>query len=167
MGIAQKYYKLESESKGIKIERNRKIMEQFLKKTGTFILGFIRVLMVLFLGILLLGAFFLTAYSVNMETQEVLLAWDSPLLSLPGTVIMGLFFLLPAAYISGKSLHAHRMLRVFVLFWCIFCGITQILFGKTVPAADAYSVYDIAQSLALGDTSVIHCGRYRFDFSDI
>ncbi len=156
MGIAQKYYKPESESKGIKIERNRKIMEQFLKKTGTFILGFIRVLMVLFLGILLLGAFFLTAYSVNMETQEVLLAWDSPLLSLPGTVIMGLFFLLPAAYISGKSLHAHRILRVFVLFWCIFCGITQILFGKTVPAADAYSVYDIAQSLALGDTSVIH-----------
>lgn len=131
-------------------------MEQFLKKTSTFILGFIRVLMALFTGILLLGAFFLTAYSVDMETQEVLLAWDSPLLSLLGAGIMGLFFLLPAAYISRKSLPAHRVLRAFVLFWCISCGTMQILFGKTVPAADAYSVYDIAQSLALGDLSVIH-----------
>ena len=137
--------------------------KNFLEKIYQFCLHSVRILMLAVTGIFLICGFLLTCCSVDMETQEVLTKWDNPFLSLPGTALLGLFLLFPAAYASGKMTayhiprHSrHRLLRLLVLSWCIACGILQILFGKTVPAADAYSVYDIAQSLAAGDTSVIH-----------
>ncbi len=140
--------------------------KNFPEKLYQFSLYSVQLLMLLFTGILLVCGFLLTCFSTNMETQEVLTKWDNPFLSFFGIVLSGLIFLFLAAYASGKSvaINAHfipkhsrqRFLRLFVLCWCVACGILQILFSKTVPAADAYSVYDIAQSLAAGDTAVIH-----------
>jgi hypothetical protein len=38
----------------------------------------------------------------------------------------------------------------------VLLGALLVLFGRTAPAADAWSVYSAAESLALGDTSIIH-----------
>ena len=140
--------------------------KNFPKKIYQFCLHSVRLLMLLFTGMLLVCGFLLTCFSTNMETQEVLTKWDNPFLSFLGTILIGLIFLFFAAYTSGKNIafsthfathHSRqRLLRLFVLCWCVLWGILQILFSKTVPAADAYSVYDIAQSLAAGDTTVIH-----------
>ena len=51
---------------------------------------------------------------------------------------------------------AKKILLPVTSLWILGCCGLLIVFGKTVPAADAYSVYDIAGSLALGNTSVIH-----------
>lgn len=132
-------------------------MKCFSDKLYAFCLGFIGILMPLFTGLLFVSGFILTCFSTDMETQKVLTKWDNPLISLFILLLMSLLFFLPAAYMAVKgSASAHNLLRFFVLGWFVTLGILQIIYGKTVPAADAYSVYDLAQSLAEGDTSVIH-----------
>lgn len=102
------------------------------------------------------GAFVCTCYSDNMETQLVLSEWDNPLWGFLGLIafltILGgmihLFFKGPASPI--------KIIRSLILLWCIGLGGVLIVFSKTVPAADALSVYSAAEVLAAGDTSVIH-----------
>ena len=119
-------------------------MKCFSDKLYAFCLGFIGILMPLFTGLLFVSGFILTCFSTDMETQKVLTKWDNPLISLFILLLMSLLFFLPAAYMAVKgSASAHNLLRFFVLGWFVTLGILQIIYGKTVPAADAYSVYDL------------------------
>lgn len=128
-------------------------MQLFVQKLYIFACRFVQIFSMVLLGGLFFGAFLSTCYSLDMESQTVLTRWDNPFLSLLGialflAVLAGLLFLFRKV-----------SLRVFtgvVLGWCIFIGAALIIFGKTVPAADAMSVYSIAEALARGDTSVIH-----------
>lgn len=122
-----------------------------------FSLHFVKTILLLFTGLLFLTSLLSTSYSTDMEVQLVLFQWDNLLLTLPGTAVIcfGIFIL--AARASGyPSPSVHRLLRFFILFWCLFTGLVQILFSKSVPAGDGYSVYQIAGQLAVDDTSVIH-----------
>lgn len=122
-----------------------------------FSLGFTKTIMIILTGLFLVSGFLLTCFSTDMETQLVLTKWDNILFSLPGTVLLGLVLYFAIRLISGiRAVSAHRLLRFFVLGWCLLTGIVLILFSKSVPAGDGYSVYSIAESLAAGDTSVIH-----------
>lgn len=120
-------------------------------------LRFVKIAMALFTGVLLVSAFLLTCYSADMEKQLVLFGWDNPLLTLPGTAFACFILFAAAALASKGSLKSgHRLLRLLVLCWCLAVGIVLILWGKSVPAGDGYSVYAVAERLAAGDTSVIH-----------
>jgi len=151
-------------------------MKLIPEKLHAFCLRFVQIISLLLTGVLLISGVLLTCYSTDMETQKVLTKWDNLLFTLPATTLLCLLLFLVAAQIcqgpkvsrlSGSRLaaswklkssctFAHRLLRLFVLCWCVTMGIVLILFGKTVPAADAWSVYSIAEHLASGDTSVIH-----------
>ena len=131
-------------------------MSAFSKKLYSFSCKFIQLCSIILTFILFAGAFVCTCYSDNMETQLVLTRWDNPLLSLVG---LAAFLLILGGIIHvtfKRSVSPLNFIRIFTLFWCIVLGAILIVFSRTVPAADALSVYSIAESLAGGDTSVIH-----------
>lgn len=117
---------------------------------------FIELLALLFSALLFLSGFLFTAYTEDMTSQKVLFKTDNPVIG-----ILSLFFVLTLIFLWNRVISSHpekarRILLPLVLFWVIGAGCALVLFGRTVPAADAMSVYSAAESLSLGDTSVIH-----------
>ncbi len=139
-------------------------MHTFSHKLYTFACRFIQIFSLILTALLFLGAFFFTCYSLDMDSQLVLTRLDNPILNLLGIAV---FIALGAACCAlfakkqksaGKRAFAGkriRLLTMLVLTWCLVAGALLIVFGRTVPAADAMSVYSIAEALAAGDTSVI------------
>ncbi len=125
----------------------------FEKRIYRFACRFIQVAGLVLAGILLLGGLLSTCYSLDMDSQLVLTKWDNPLLTLPLTGLAFAAICLLAGLSSPKRL---RLLSALTLGWCILIGLLLVLFGRTAPAADAWSVYSMADALASGDTSVIH-----------
>ena len=114
-------------------------------------------LLTLLLSILLFaGSFLTTCYADNMETQQVLLRPDNPLWNLLELAGFGLLFC-GCLYLYEKIGEKFRRgLLVFTLIFVFGLGILLILFGRTVPAADALSVYNAAAEWILGNTDIIH-----------
>ncbi len=116
----------------------------------------IEIISLLFTAILAICGFVCTCYALDMETQLVLTKWDSPLWNLFGIalflIVLGLL-----THLAGREpAFSKKLLLILTSLWILGVGAIFIVFSKTVPAADAYSVYDIARILANGDTSVIH-----------
>ena len=111
----------------------------------------------LLLAILLFaGSFLTTCYADNMETQQVLLRPDNPLWNLLELAGFGLLFY-GCLYLYGKKGEKFRRgLLLFTLGFVFGLGVLLILFGRTVPAADALSVYNAAAEWLLGNTGIIH-----------
>lgn len=114
-------------------------------------------LLTLLLSILLFaGSFLTTCYADNMETQQVLLRPDNPLWNLLELAGFGLLFC-GCLYLYKKIGEKFRRgLLVLTLTFVFGLGILLILFGRTVPAADALSVYNAAAEWILGNTDIIH-----------
>jgi len=131
-------------------------MKNILQKLYAFSYKSIQILSLLLMLILFVGAFFFTCYATDMESQKVLTRVDNPIFSLLGILIfLGLLALITRLVCKNPKKYK-RILLFLVLGLCTALGIIFILFGRTVPAADSMSVYSMAQSLASGDTSVIH-----------
>lgn len=116
----------------------------------------IEIISLIFTGILAVCGFVCTCYALDMETQLVLTKWDSPLWNLLGIALFLIVSGLLIHLAGRKPVFAKKLLLILTSLWILGVGAILIVFGKTVPAADAYSVYDIARILANGDTSVIH-----------
>ncbi len=127
-------------------------MQKLSEKLYTFSCNFIHILALAFTGLLLLGGFLFTCYADDMVSQQVQTAVDNPFCSLIGIGIFGALLLV----CCRKPEQSRKLLLILVMGWIILLGGVLILFGRTAPAADAWSVYSAAESLALGDTSVIH-----------
>jgi len=136
-----------------------KMQKKFLRishRVYQFSTRFIELLALLFSALLFLSGFLFTAYTEDMTSQKVLFKTDNPVIG-----ILSLFFVLTLIFLWDRVISSHptkarRILLPLVLFWVIGAGCVLVLFGRTVPAADAMSVYSAAESLSLGDTSVIH-----------
>lgn len=131
-------------------------MKSFTAKIAFFFSQFIRIFFAIFMGILFLSAFFATCYASDMTSQQVLTRPDNILWNLAGIALL-LLFLTFMLYAVGRNVKKRLpLLCKLVCAWCVIAGIALVLFSKTVPAADAMSVYSAAENLAYGDTNVIH-----------
>lgn len=127
-----------------------------MSKLYSFSYRFIMLLTLFFTGILFLCNFFSTAYASDMEAQIVLFKQDSVLLNLLGILLFVIVFLLIWYFSSKRPILAKKILFTLTAFWFLGMGAILILFSKSGPTADAYSVYQIASYLAEGNTSVVH-----------
>lgn len=119
-------------------------------------LNIVMLLTLLLSMLLFTGSFLTTCYADNMETQQVLLRPDNPLWNLLELAGFGLLFC-GCLYLYEKIGEKFRRgLLVFTLTFVFGLGILLILFGRTVPAADALSVYNAAAEWILGNTDIIH-----------
>lgn len=131
-------------------------MNIFSQKLYAFSCRFIQACSLLLTFLLFAGAFLCTCYSEDMETQLVLTRWDNPFFGIPGMAVFLMLLGGTVCFLFRRTGSPVKVIRTLVLLWCIGLGGILILFGRTVPAADALSVYSIAEALAEGDTSVIH-----------
>lgn len=119
-------------------------------------LNIVMLLSLLLSMLLFAGSFLTTCYADNMETQQVLLRPDNPLWNLLELAGFGLLFC-GCLYLYEKiGERFRRGLLLFTLGFVFGLGILLILFGRTVPAADALSVYNAAAEWILGNTDIIH-----------
>lgn len=119
-------------------------------------LNIVMLLTLLLSMLLFAGSFLTTCYADNMETQQVLLRPDNPLWNLLELAGFGLLFC-GCLYLYAKiGERFRRGLLVFTLGFVFGLGVLLILFGRTVPAADALSVYNAAAEWILGNTDIIH-----------
>ena len=102
------------------------------------------------------GSFLTTCYAENMETQQVLLRFDNPLWNLLELAGYGLLFGCCLALFRNIGARFRRGLLIFTLGLILLLGGLLIVFGRTVPAADALSVYNAAAEWILGNTDIIH-----------
>ena len=116
----------------------------------------VKILTLLLAVFLFIGSFLTTCYAENMETQQVLLRFDNPLWNLLELAGYGLLFACCLS-LSGKAgVKFRRGLLVFTLGLILLLGGMLIVFGRTVPAADALSVYNAAAEWILGNKDIIH-----------
>ena len=119
-------------------------------------LNIVMLLTLLLSMLLFAGSFLTTCYADNMETQQVLLRPDNPLWNLLELAGFGLLFCGCLSLYKKIGEKFRRGLLVFTLTFVFGLGILLILFGRTVPAADALSVYNAAAEWILGNTDIIH-----------
>lgn len=131
-------------------------MNTFSEKLYIFSCKFIQLCSIFLSFFLFAGAFLCTCYSEDMDTQLVLTKWDNPLFGVFGMAVFLLILGGAVHFLLKYTGSPVKILRTLTLLWCVVLGVILILFGRTVPAADAMSVYSVAESLAAGDTSVIH-----------
>ena len=129
-------------------------MQMFVQKLYTFSCRFIQAFSFLLVLLLFLGSFLATCYSTDMTSQKVLTRLDHPLWNLAGTALFVFLVLLAARFLDSNR--TTSILTITVLLWSCTIGAILIVFGRTVPAADAMSVYAAAEELAGGSTAVIH-----------
>ena len=116
----------------------------------------VKILMLLLAVLLFTGSFLTTCYAENMETQQVLLRFDNPLWNLLELVGYGILFACCLALFRKRGARFRRGLLIFTLGLILLLGGLLIVFGRTVPAADALSVYNAAAEWILGNTDIIH-----------
>ena len=119
-------------------------------------LGIVMLLTLLLSVLLFAGSFLTTCYADNMETQQVLVRVDNPLWNLLELAGFGILFCGCLYLYEKKGEIFRRGLLIFTLSFVFVLGVLLILFGRTVPAADALSVYNAAAEWILGNTDVIH-----------
>lgn len=136
-------------------------MSIFSQKIYRFSCGFIKIFSLVLSILLFFFGFVSTCYSLDMDSQLVLTRWDNPLWNLASTILvlsagaLVILFLEKLKARFSKLPDPLNILTVIVLLWILTTGAVLILFSKTVPAADAMSVYDAAEALARGETGVI------------
>lgn len=116
----------------------------------------VKVLILLLAVLLFAGSFLTTCYADNMETQQVLFRLDNPLWNLLELAGFGLLFCGCLHFYDKFGRKFRRGLLIFTLGFIFCLGVLLILFGRTVPAADAMSVYNAALEWIHGNLDVIH-----------
>ena len=127
-----------------------------MQKLYRFSVNVVRILTLLLAVLLFAGSFLTTCYAENMETQQVLLRFDNPLWNLLELAGYGLLFAGCLSLFRKAGAKFRRGLLVFTLGLILLLGGLLIVFGRTVPAADALSVYNAAAEWILGNTDIIH-----------
>lgn len=116
----------------------------------------IRILGIALIAVLFFGNFIWTCFAKDMTGQEVLTRFDNVLWNILGTAVMAGIIILLAKAGTGISARFKKWLLCLVLLWLAVAGLVLVLFSKTVPAADAMSVYSIAESFAGGSMQAVH-----------
>ena len=131
-------------------------MENSRNIFGKIVFGFIVWLSVLFAGFLFASALLWDAYSVDMDTQEVLYKRDGQLWTLyvlAAVAVLTIVCMLIRRKAGDRLLPWHL---AFTLVWIMGFGGLVIYFSRTMPAADAMSVYVMAEGIAAGDLSFVN-----------
>ncbi|MCM1100328.1 MAG: hypothetical protein NC079_03110 [Clostridium sp.] len=131
-------------------------MNKLLAKIYDLSYNSIQILSLAFMGLLFISGFLFTCHATDMTSQQVLTRIDNPLWNILGTAGLLTVFGFICHIVCRRPALGKKILLILTFGWIILLGAVLILFGRTAPAADAWSVYSAAGSLAAGDTSVIH-----------
>ena len=113
-------------------------------------------LSLVFASLLFISGFLSTSYSTDMASQKVLYKWDNPIFGILGILVFLGIMALILHISSGNEALTKKVLLYIAFGWFILLGGIFFIFCRSVPSADAYTVYLMTQNFAIGDTSAIH-----------
>ncbi len=108
-----------------------------------------------FFGLLFATAILSSAYIDDILSQKVLYKWDFPLIACGAFLLVWLLFYLVSFLYTKKKTDIGKIFFVITLVWIFFASVVIAFFGMTAPAADAMTVYTMAQNAASGDFSFV------------
>ncbi len=127
-----------------------------MQKLYRLSVNIVKVIALLLAVLLFAGSFLTTCYTENMETQQVLLRFDNPLWNLLELAGYGVLFACCLSLSRKIGPKFRRGLLLFTMMLILIFGGLLVAFGRTVPAADALSVYNAAAEWILGNKDIIH-----------
>lgn len=130
-----------------------------MKKLYSFSYGFIRIFSLALASLLFLGGMLFTCFSTDMASQLVLTRQDPLLWNILWLLVsVGAILFISRLFCPKKTykISPATILTALVILWYLAGGSFLVFFGRTVPAADAMSVYQIAKALVEGNSGVIH-----------
>ena len=131
-------------------------MKKYLDSVYKLAFKFMKYLSLFMSILLLVSAFIFTAYAEDMGTQKVIIRLDNILINILEIVAFSLIIYGICKWVSGDWQKRKKYLLCGVWLWYLLSGSVLVLFSKTVPAADAMSVFACAAELANGNMGVIH-----------
>ena len=127
-----------------------------MQKLYRLSVNIVKIITLLLAVLLFAGSFLTTCYTENMETQQVLLRFDNPLWNLSELAGYGVLFAGCLTLLRKAGPKFRRGLLLFTMMLILILGGLLVAFGRTVPAADALSVYNAAAEWILGNKDIIH-----------
>ena len=127
-----------------------------MQKLYRLSVNIVKIIALLLAVLLFAGSFLTTCYTENMETQQVLLRFDNPLWNLLELAGYGVLFACCLSLSRKIGPKFRRGLLLFTMMLILIFGGLLVAFGRTVPAADALSVYNAAAEWILGNKDIIH-----------
>ena len=128
------------------MDKGKKVTTQYV------LLIILSALSVLFSGLLMISALTKTAVANNMSEQKMIVESEKIIL-----VIISLLIFYALGYFLLQAMSRWRIesFFVFVLIVHAVLGILLVFFGRSGPAADSASVYEMALKLSEKDLSFI------------
>lgn len=124
-----------------------------MKETGKAVYGFslkcIQLISVMFLAVLWLAGGIVSCYTASIGSFDIVVRYDF----LPGQLVFAVFILMglyKAGKMIGQRKQGEKILAVAVMAWIFLCCVGLIIWGKTAPSGDSYSVYEIAVNFSWG-----------------
>lgn len=115
----------------------------------------IKYLFLIFTAVLAVGALVINESADNMIDQNMVLSWDKLYLSIPLTLLLALV-VIGLGVLSEKKIKKYLPLFITCLcLWYFALGAILIVRSITIPAADAMSVYFMADQLSQGNLGII------------
>lgn len=124
----------------------------FLYRLG---LAVVQILSLLLLILCTISGFCVNYYADDMDSQIRVAHQGNSFLHLFMAAIIFLLLFLGSRFVFSKTT-MQKLSWVFSISLLLGISFLLIVFGRTAPAADAYSVYAIGESFASGDYGAIH-----------
>ncbi len=128
----------------------------FFYRIYIFGLKFVQGITLFLMGVLTACSLFCGYYAEDMTTQTCVAHREPFLLHLAAAAVLLLALFLLLRFCCPSTRRRRALLLAAAMGWICLWGLALILFGGSIPSADAASVYSIAQALAHGHTEVIH-----------
>lgn len=123
-----------------------------LKTVSRTLLLIASVLTTMFLVLLSVSAFLMTSSANNMEEQIILYTRDNIILNAIAYALALTAILFLSKRLSRNEV-AEKRLFIFTIVWYLLAGGLLIFFGRSMPSADPYIVYNMGERAADGDLS--------------
>lgn len=119
-------------------------------------LSLVQILSLILLAVSAFATFRVNYYADDLEHQIRVAHTGSSMFHLFLAILILVVLTLLLGSFRYKILRSQQILLPVSFLLVAGMGLFLVVFGKTIPAADSQSVYEIAQSFARGDYSAIH-----------
>lgn len=116
----------------------------------------IKYLFMVFAGILAVGAVVITESSNNMLEQKMIFSVDRMYITVPLALAMAAACAGVSCLVKRYSKRTLAIITGVVCVWYFAIGLILILRARSAPAADAMTVYTMAEMVSRGDLSIVH-----------
>ncbi len=125
------------------------------KRLYKFAENFMKIVAVIFSGLIFFSAFFLTAYNYDLTGHFFDIKTENHLFSFAAMIIIGALGWLLYRALKKDFDKRLKIMLIAVIGWYFLACEYMAFFGRSMPNSDSWTVYAMSKQLAAGDLSII------------